>query len=146
MFVAYAALIVLASLNRETGLLLVFCYAAFFPRRYGQIALLALVWAAVTGALHLVLGDAPHVLGVAGTLDYNLLNLPDGSFTNALLIPLVIILGLAYRAAPPLLRRLVWVAGLYLVAIAVGAAWNEMFRLVLPIVPLLLPVIVTEAG
>ena len=144
MFVAYAALIVIASLNRETGLLLVFCYAAFFPRRYGQIALLALVWAAVTGVLHLVLGDAPHVLGLAGTLDYNLVNLPDGLFTNALLLPIAMVLFTAYRTAPPLLRRLVWVAGLYLVAIAVGAAWNEMFRLVLPVMPLLLPLLVAE--
>lgn len=142
MFIAYAALVALLSLNRETGGVLVALYVAWFlhdwRRQAVRLFLLTLVWASVQIALHLSLGSAPHQLGLAGTLAYNLNTLADAFFANLLLLPLVILTALNYSRLTPLLKRLLWVAGLYILAILVGGAWNESQRLILPVLPLVL--------
>lgn len=140
LFAFYALIVALASFNRETGLVLVFLFIAYFPARWRQGVLLFLVYASITAAIHLAMGSSPHMLGLDGTLRYNLDNLNDALLTNVLFVPLWAMVVLNYRAASPIFRRLVWVAVAYLLAIAVGGAWNETARLILPIMPLILPV------
>lgn len=145
--ITLAMLTILASLNRETGIVIPALYVAYNLTqwrawRYWLTSLLLVVlWAGVTVGLRLVLGSYPHMLGslAGGTLAYNLANLPDALFTNILLVPLVLAVLLGYRAAPAPLRRLAWVAGGYMAAIAIGGALNEMHRLVLPLLPLVIP-------
>lgn len=144
-----ALLTVLASLNRETGLIVPAIYAAYHLNqwrswRYRLTGLLLVsLWAGVTAGLRLVLGVYPHMLGTlaGGTLAYNLANLPDALFTNILLVPLALAVLLGYRAAPAPMKRLLLVAGAWFVAMLVGSAWNEFHRLVLPLLPLIIPLV-----
>lgn len=142
MFVAYAALIVAASLNRETGGILVALYIAYFlPEwrfHWRRFLLLAMIWAAIQASIHLALGPAPHMLGLAGTLRYNLDYLPDAIFANLPFIPLLLLALRNFRHMSALRKRLMAIVVLYLVAIGVGAAWNETERLILPVLPLVL--------
>lgn len=142
MLLLYATLVALAATNRETSLVLVFCYLAYYPTRWRQAAFLALVWGTVTLAIHVGQGSAEHMLGLMGTFQYNLNTLPDALFTNVLLIPLWIAAGIGYRRATGVLKRLAWVALLYMAAIVIGGAWSEMQRLALPVVILIIPLIV----
>lgn len=137
----FVPLVVLASLNRETGLVLAGIYGAYHGRdQWRNTAALAGIWILITAGLHIVIPSAPHVLGLTGTFEYNLANMPDALLTNLLLLPLAIMIVAGYRKAPIQLRRLAWVAAIYALAIVVGAAWNETQRLILPISPLLLPI------
>lgn len=121
-----------------------FLYAAMFPSRWRQIAFLGAVWGVVTASLHLILGPADHVLGLIGTLQYNVQFLGDAIFANLPLIPILILGVGAYRAASGLHKRFAWIALGYLAAIVVGGAWNESQRLILPIIPILLPPIMAK--
>jgi hypothetical protein len=149
MFIVYAALTALASLNRETGVLLVLFYALYYRdfwrdwRVLGRIALLGAIWAGITIGLHLSYGEAEHVLGLAGTFRYNLNNLPEALFSNALIVPMWVAAILAYRHAPLTLRRLCWSVLAYLLTVIVYAAWAET-RLQLTILPIVLAVILAE--
>lgn len=135
-------LIVLAAFNRETSLLLVAIYAMWNGwSQWFESLVMLLVWGAVTAAIHLIVGSYPHQLGLLGTLSYNIGNIPEALVANTLLLPLGILAVLGYSHAPVLLKRFSWLAVVYVLAIAVGAAWNESHRLVLPCLPLLIPVI-----
>lgn len=139
------ALVVVAALNRETSLLLVGAYAAYRwrePGIVGPFLELALAWALVTIGLHLVLGDAPHVLGFIGTLHYNMDTILEAMFSNLLFIPLWLLAHYYSRGAQPMLRRLLWCVLLYMLAVLVGAAWQEV-RLLLTVFPLVLPIALT---
>lgn len=143
----YAALVIVASLNRETGFFLALIWMAahaenWRTRAYWQQALtLWVTFAAVTIALRMALGYADHILGVGGTLAYNLGDLRDTLIINVIIAPVWYMLAQGYRHAPATLKRLALVGVLYLGAIVVMAAWNELARLTLPIMPLVLPVI-----
>lgn len=146
-FAVVVALVILASLNRETGFFVALIWMAFHADNWRtkpywlRAGVLWAVFAAVTIVLRVSLGYADHTLGLTGTLQYNLGDLRDTVFINAMLAPIFFMAIAGYRKAPPLLQRLALVAGLYVVAIIVGAAWNESPRLILPIMPLILPVI-----
>lgn len=137
----FVPLIVLASFNRETGVILAGIYAAYHGYK-GLRPFLALliIWGGITAGLHLIIGPYPHVLGLEGTLQWNLANLSDALLSNLLLVPLALAVAFGYRSAPAPLRRLCWVACLYILAIIVGASWNEAERLVLPLLPLVIPI------
>ncbi len=144
---------IVAAFNRETGLLIPAIYAAYYADQWRsrafQITTVWYVglWAAVTIGLRLVLGSAPHMLGgLEGTFVYNLDNLPDALISNLLVIPLALAILISFRLAPAPLKRLALVAGIYFVAILVGAAWNETRRLVLPLLPLLIPLLILPKG
>lgn len=143
-----AALTALATLNRETGVYIPLIYAAYHfdywrERRYRiNVGVLLGTFAAVLIAIHGVMGGADHVLGLGGTLAYNLETLRDGILINLILLPLWLIAIYAYNTLPDRYRRLMWVAGLMLAAIAIGAAWGEAARLVLVVMPLVLPAII----
>lgn len=139
-----AVLIILASLNRETGLVVAAIYGAYhWPDKKPQTALLVLIWALITGGIHLIVGSYPHTLGLLGTMVYNAITIPSGLLANILFVPLAAVAVINYRFAPAPLKRLMWVAGIYVMAVIVGAAWEESQRLVLPVLPLILPLVLS---
>lgn len=149
-----APVLVVASLNRETAVLLVGIYAAWnldvmgvpSNRVKGSIILFA-IWAVITTALHLILGPSQHVNGnLLGMLAYNLGNLPDAFFANLILSPLYYLAWRGYRNADPQLRRMMWVVLVYLVAVAGGGNVGEIQRYILPVAPILLAVILGLPG
>jgi hypothetical protein len=108
------------------------------------VLVLGALWAGITAMLHITLGTAPHVLGLTGTLQANMDNLPQALIVNGILLPLWIMAAMGYRKSPMMLKGLGWVAAAYLVAAFVGGLWGEMARLSLPTIPLILPLLVAE--
>jgi len=136
-------LVVLASLNRETALLLVVVYGVYSGRsELRRTGILLAIWAFITLALHLTLGTAPHVLGLMGTLQANLDRIGQGLFINLLILPLWIMALTGYRKSKsPLHKHLAWVALIYMVAVAGGGMLDEVGRMALPAVVLVLPLV-----
>lgn len=141
---ALTILTVLASLNRETSLLIPACYAAYcvgqwHTRGYWlRVGFLVAVWALITTLLHIWLGSAPHVLGLSGTLQHNLDSLGSAIINNAPLIPVWIAAVIGFRRKPRALQALAVVGLLYTGTVIVGATWAEV-RLILPVLILALP-------
>lgn len=137
---------VLSAANRETGLVIAGIYAAYHGRKNIKVSIaLVAIWAVIQAAIHLAVGSYPHVLGsVAGGLAYNLNNLPQALFVNTILMPLAIATTANYRFVPLQLKRLFWVASIYLLAIIVGGSWSEILRLCLPFLPLILPTLLLD--
>jgi len=145
-----AVMVILASFNRETGVLLVAIYGllhmADFRKRgfYIQLLSLAGLWVVITVGLHITLGAAPHILGLAGTFQRNIDNLPQALIINLILLPLWILAAMSYRRSPLMLKGFGLLAAAYLVSAFVGGLWGEIGRLSLPAIPLILPLIVSE--
>ncbi len=135
-------LTIVASINKETAVVLVFLFIAYHGYKPGytipRYVALMLSFTAIQVAIHIALGASDHVLGLVGTFGYNWQNIGDAIFTNILLLPLVIAVIVAYKSSPSALKRLLWVAVLYVLAIVIGAAWNETMRLLLPVLPIAL--------
>lgn len=142
-FLAICLLVFIASLNRETGLVIGIIYISELIeyRKHIRLIIPVLIWGITTAAIHIALGTSDHVLGVVGTLEYNWQNIADALFTNALLIPLIIAVAIGYRSSPPTLKCLLWVTALYCGAVIIGGAWNETMRLLLPVLPIALPAV-----
>lgn len=137
-------IVIIASLNRETAIVIPVLYYVYHWKQEKtglHYVLLLAVYGAVTLSLHYALGNADHVLGLQGTFEYNLQNLADGLFTAFLLLPLGLLIIMRYRASTPLFKRFTWVSGWYLSAVLVGGAWGESARLLLPVLPLVLPMV-----
>jgi hypothetical protein len=143
-------MVIVASLNRETGVLLVAIYALLTvtnlrqPTPLVRVAILGALWAGITATLHITLGAAPHILGFMGTLQANFSDLVSGLIINALLLPLWTLAFIGYLKSPLLLKRFGWLALAYLFSALVGGLWGEMARLSLPAIPLILPFVVAE--
>lgn len=136
-------LLVVASLNRETGFFLVLFYIAYNGLKWDwRYLVLALTYGAVTFAIHLAMGAADHVLGLVGTLNYNLSNWAEDIFTAILFLPLIVLAVISFRRAPPILQRLTLVAVLFVGANLAGGAINEFPRLMLPVIVICLPMMV----
>jgi len=137
-------LVIIDSFNRETALMLVAIYGVWhgWASKYRTLTLFA-IWAAITGGSHLVLGAAPHIYGLDGTLSLNLDALPRAVIFNLPFIPLWVMTVRKYRYSSIHLKRLIWVAAIYGLSVIVGAAWDEV-RVQLPILPLVLPVILGD--
>jgi hypothetical protein len=134
-------LVILASFNRETGLLLVAVYAVLVGKAgiKGSLALFAL-WAIIMAGLHLTLGAAPHVQGFEGTLKINLDHLGHGILINLVMLPLWLAAYIGYRKrGNPIDRWLAWIALLYMCAVFVGGILDESARMALPAEVLVLP-------
>lgn len=137
-------IIALAALNRETALLIPGIYFAYHGRREWKRALvLFAVWAGITSLLHLVIGSYPHVLGLRGTLEFNLSTLPDALIANLLLAPLAIAAIYGYKRATRRFKQFAVVSLVYIGAIVIGGALMESQRLILPVLPLLIPLWIT---
>lgn len=137
------ALVVLASFNRETALLLIVVYAVYSGRSgLRRIGILVALWAVITVALHIALGAAPHVLGLLGTLQANIARLGQSLFINLLILPLWIMAIAGYRKSLTALHKwLAWIALIYMGAVAGGGMLDEVGRMALPAVVLVLPLV-----
>lgn len=142
----FIPLVVIGALNRETSLVIPAIYVAYHWRaNWRQAVVLAVIWATITLALHVILGGAEHQTGgLTGTLEFNLGTLSNVLVTNLIFAPLAIAVVISYRSASPILKRFVWVAVVYLAAIAVGGALEESNRLVLPMLPLIIPLLLSS--
>lgn len=136
-------LLIVATLNRETALLIPFVYVAFFPDQWRRAGFLVTLYAVITLALHVILGPAPHIFGLQYTFELNIEKLPQALMYNAPFLPLWILVISRYRAAPTVLKRLAWIALVYGIAVLGGAMWAEI-RVLLPLFPLLLPAILKD--
>ncbi|MBI1277793.1 MAG: hypothetical protein GC179_06660 [Anaerolineaceae bacterium] len=134
-------IIILASFNRETGLLLVAVYAALGGKAGLKFSLaLLIVWAVITAGLHLALGSAAHVQGFMGTLQINLNHLAHGLLINAVMLPIWILAVVGYRKRHnPLDRKFLLIAFMYMIAVFVGGILDESARMALPAILLVLP-------
>ena len=148
-YVALAAIVVIASLNRETALFLPLALLAFNWRsgrpdeaRRGMlvgVALLAVTLALFFG-LRMMLGDAPREKTLAQILQHNLQ--PSSLamtlvYTGLFLGPFWLFALRGRPAAPAPVRRLSIVVPLYAAAILVWGVWYEV-RLWMPLYPILL--------
>jgi hypothetical protein len=143
---------ILASLNRETGILIPIALLVheWRSRIYGRRFVTALAGVGLSiltlAALRLSLGPAPESITLDAVRAINLS--PDGlaaASTNVALFAGVTGWGLAaagWRHAPPFVRQQAWIAVLYLPIVAVFGVWYEV-RLLMPLYPLLTPPIVT---
>lgn len=151
LYVLYALLVFLASLNRETGAFLVVFYAAaMFPRhREPRVRVWGAVYAVITIAvfvgLRLWLGEAEHLAGgIGGTWAQNLLQLTDpppsnGVLNQVIFVPLLYLAARNYRCLPALLQRLVIASAFVFAFTLAWALWNEVRAFYLPIWGILLP-------
>lgn len=143
-------LTIIASLNRETGLVIPALYLLYnwkglddYLNWLSGLTLLAYS-GLITAAIHIALGGGDSTLGFGGTLAYNVSNLSDAIGIAMLLCPLVIVLALSFKGAPSVLKRLAIVALIYCGAVIGGAAWNETLRLCLPVLAIVLPMMVYQ--
>lgn len=144
--IRYALLVIIASLNRETGgLLLVLVYFSWnlgkAPLRQHLFwtGLYSLLWISIFVGLRLVLGDAPYYSEIWSR------NTTDARVTteivlhNALMLPLALLVFIGWRQVESRLRRTVVVMTLpYIVLLVSFAVWNEV-RLWMPVVTVALP-------
>lgn len=154
-----AICILLASLNRESGIfaVLAFFLATFdFERLFSGLrqrtlridwkALLTtlglgLIWLAVFLGLRAWRGNTPQIHSLMELWQYN--TRPDallktGVHWLAFIGPVAILAVCGMRAAPGVFRRLVWLLPFYLVTILAWGIWSEV-RLLLPLYVVLLP-------
>jgi hypothetical protein len=135
-----AALIVLATFNRETAIFLVLLYfvtSDFSRRALSWTTLYAALWAIVYSTVRLVGGEADRYWTVQRVYQTNL------SQPNLALFNITLLLGafwllavLGWRHAPAFVRRTTLVVPAYLVTIAVWGIWWEV-RLLMPLYPVL---------
>ena len=137
-----ALLVAAAALNRETGVFLVLLYAAARPlntQRLITTSAYAAIWVAVFIGVRLYAGEAGTYWTVAKVFRSNLSQLRLTIFNVAALFGVFWWFAAAgFRAAPPFVRRVAIVIPAYVAVIAVWSIWWEV-RLLLPLIPLLLP-------
>lgn len=151
---AFAALVVVATLNRETGILLPIAYAALNYTRWRdwRVVMKLLVfgglWACIFVGLRVILGAAPDMITIEQIARANLgggWNTSEALLNNAFLIPIWFAALVGWRSAPAPLKRLS-LAGLpYLGLLAVFALWDET-RLLLPLIVLWMPLALRWLG
>jgi len=144
----YSAIIVLATLNRETAVLLPLAFMALHAPRgrsswyRRRAALFLAMWGGVFVGLRLWLGAAPDTLTVAETWQ---MNTGGGWYSivamlkNAFFVPVWILAAVHARLAPAPLQRLALVGLPYLALCLVFGLWHEV-RLLLPLLVLWLPI------
>lgn len=138
-FGIYALLVGVAAINRETSLVLVVLYAAWWGRAGLQRSFaLAVLWAVITSLLHIVLGYAPHIYGFENTLERNLSSIAQAVLCQSPFVILWIMTAYGYPSAPQVLKWFAVIALLYGITVIVGAMWIEV-RLLMVIFPLVLP-------
>lgn len=149
-----AALVAVASLNRETAVFIPLAFfltidmKGFLKRRTDTerkpVVLfggLLLIWAAVYWGLRYCLGGAAHIATLGGILAQNT---TEGSVLHALVNGSLFLGGLwafavlGLRYAPGFLKRVAWIVPIYLIAVIAWGMWREV-RLLMPLYPVLVP-------
>jgi hypothetical protein len=142
--IPYGALVVIATINRElTGLLLVAAWLALNPKRWRLAAVYAVLFGDTYFSIQSAVGDATNTYTLAQVWLLNTTGTPAqaGMIYNALLSPLWVMGGLAWRRIPGQLRRLtIMMLAVYLPLWATQGIWQETRLLMIPLI-LLLPVV-----
>jgi hypothetical protein len=137
-----ALLVAVAALNRETGIFLVVFYAVARPlnkQRLMTTLAYAGIWLAVFVGVRLYAGDASRYWTIAKVFNSNLSQPWLAAFNIAALFGVFWWFAAAgVRRAPPFVQRVASVIPAYVAVIAVWGIWREV-RLLLPLVPLMLP-------
>jgi hypothetical protein len=137
-----ALLVAIAAMNRETGVFLVLFYAAARPlntQRLMTTLAYAGIWVAVFIGVRLYAGDGGRYWTVAKVFSSNLSNPLLAIFNVAALLGVFWWFAAAgFRRAPPFVQRVAMVIPAYVAVVAVWGIWWEV-RLLLPLLPLLLP-------
>jgi hypothetical protein len=135
-------LLVVAALNRETSVFLVLLYAVARPldkQRWAWTLAYAVIWLTVFVGLRLYAGEADRYWTLAKVFSSNLSQLWPTVFNVAVLFGVIGSCAAAgFRDAPLFVRRVATVIPAYLAVVAVWGIWREV-RLLLPLMPLLLP-------
>ncbi|MBK8025434.1 MAG: hypothetical protein IPK19_29580 [Chloroflexi bacterium] len=148
-FIIFVALVILATLNRETGFLLVAAYAALkFPESASRrkpylvrLVVAGLAWLVTYGLLRVILGDAVHPWTpdqlMEGNLGYWLVH---ALLHNGLLLP-VFVGGLLGLKSATREQKLLLLAMLpYVVLMILFSIWHEV-RLWFVLFPVIMPII-----
>lgn len=145
---AFALVVLIASFNRETALLLPLAYATTQLARWREVGywlrglLFGSIWAVVFVGLRLTLGTGVDDVPIAEAWRLNTLGLwhtQEAVFKNLFFLPIWVLYIDQIRRAPAFLKRLVPVALVYLMLFLVFAFWNEV-RLLLPLLVFTFPV------
>ena len=145
---AFALLVLIASFNRETAILLPLAYATTQFTRKRELdywlwgGVFGAAWLAVFAGLRLTLGAAPDDVPIATAWALNTgggWHTQEAVFKNLFFIPVWVLYLKQIKGAPLFLKRLTPVALVYLVLFLVFGYWNEV-RLHLPLLVLVLPV------
>jgi hypothetical protein len=144
-FASLAALLLIATLNRETAIFIIFLYFVTVPldRRHIQIGVGYLaIWATVFYAVRWYAGEARRYFDLETTWHGNTHSVEQlviaASSWVLLLGALWIYAAMGVSRAPWFVRRTALVFPVYLVTILVWGMWLEV-RLLLPMYPVLLP-------
>ena len=137
-----ALLVAVAALNRETGVFIVLFYAVARPlNRQRLMTTLAYggIWLAVFIGVRLYAGDGGRYWTVDKVFSSNLSKPWLAVFNVAALLGVFWWFAAAgFRGAPPFVQRVATVIPVYGAVVAVWGIWWEV-RLLLPLMPLLLP-------
>jgi hypothetical protein len=137
-----ALLVAIAAMNRETGVFLVLCYAVARPlsqQRLMTTLAYAGIWLAVFIGERLYAGDGGRYWTVDKIFSSNLSNPWLAVFNVATLLGVFWWFAAAgFRRAPPFVQRVATVIPVYAAVVAIWGIWWEV-RLLLPLMPLLLP-------
>ncbi|MDR6218475.1 hypothetical protein [Deinococcus soli (ex Cha et al. 2016)] len=144
---ALIGLTLLATLNRETALLLpaLFAFTQYrhipAPRLALTTAGMLAAWACVFFGTRALFGQARHAETIQGLLAFNLGEglIPALVNVSVVLAPILALAWAARHAAPPLLKRALLISAPYAALILVWGVWLEV-RLLGPLVPLLAPI------
>ena len=138
--VSLAALIAVATFNRETAIFLVLLYVVtsdFSPRAWRWTAFYTGIWAACYGIVRIVGGDADRYWTLERVWRTNM-SQPSLALVNVTLLlgAFWMFAALGLRHAPPFVRRTALVVPAYLGTIALWGIWWEV-RLLMPLYPVL---------
>lgn len=136
-----APLVVVATLNRETGVFLVLL-AFLVTWRWRLAPVLGLTWAVTYGGIRLHYADAINYYTLAKIWHYNTATYRFAYFLVGLPLFgwLPVLAARGYRDAPWMLQRAAWATVPYLAAIAVFGIWRE-YRLFMPLLVVAIPLV-----
>lgn len=149
--VSFFLIVILATLNRETAVLLPLIFAlteidSWRRSSYWlRLGAFGCAWLIVFAGLRLILGAAPNDVSIATAWQ---LNTAGGWWSwkamlkNLFFLPIWISYGLQIRRAPIFLQRLIPACLVYLVLFVVFGFWEEV-RLLLPLLILTMPAAMT---
>lgn len=143
--VRLALLMLVATLNRETGIFIVFFFLAVIPldrRHLRDAAILLAIWAATFWGLRWHAGDAPRFFDLQTTWHGNTHTLEQLGIAATSWILLLgafwLYAAMGISRAPAFVRRTALVLPAYALTILVWGTWVEV-RLWLPMYPVILP-------
>jgi hypothetical protein len=144
----FGLLVLAASLNRATGLLLPVAYVAMYGinrRNWKTVVCYLALSLAVYFGLRWIIGPARMATPPERALSRSLtVFLDDALINNAMLLPLwlLMIVGAVHRNIPRRIKRLIWLVPAYGMVAFYFGQWNEI-RLWLTVFPIAIPLLLT---